>query len=176
MRPVPGWPHCPETQTEAQRWEGKGGCDLRTPGVKNWNLERPKQTKYTGLSSKGQVDRQTALALCRGCILNFHWVQITSACLWGNDAWLGKEPPARFRKRNLGNHTQPEIFPVLQTQGGKSYHSQSMRRVISRVFPQVVGKLDLEMSYTGLTCAVLCYAVHSRSVVANSLRPDYWSW
>ena len=36
-------------------------------------------------------------------------------------------------------------------------------------FPQVVGKLDLEMSYTGLTCAVLCYAVHSRSVVANSL-------
>ena len=110
----------PDWSSEMRR---QGGCDLCTTGVKNWNLERPRQTKYTGLSSKGQVDRQTALALCRGCILNFHWVQITSACLWGNDAWLGKEPPARFRKRNLGNHTQPEIFPVLQTQGGKSYHS-----------------------------------------------------
>ena len=48
---------------------------------------------------------------------------------------------------------------------------QSVGRVISRVFPHVVGKLDLEMSYTGPTCAVLCYAVHSHSVVANSLRP-----
>ena len=47
----------------------------------------------------------------------------------------------------------------------------ALGRVISRVFPQVVRKLDLEMSYTGPTCAVLCYAVHSRSVVVNSLRP-----
>lgn len=48
-----------QTQTEAQRWEGVGERGMwPMTGVKNWNLERPRQMRYTGLSAKGQLDRQ----------------------------------------------------------------------------------------------------------------------